>query len=277
MSDEEKRLARRGFFRRLVLHGLDTAEQAGRQMGKQVLESLEKANIIKPKEPDYSDYYDSFADQYERFLRPPGAMPEWEFTDMCARCGHCVDACPADAIKMDPEKASGAPYIVARKQPCVICDDLSCMKVCPSGALKLVDSPKMIRMGTAMVDQHTCLRSDWEEDRPPQDCRICIDICPLGEKAIGLDYHEQIEVREACTGCGLCENRCPTETAAIWVEESYDSMHDGLDHDDNHDTSYDHNYHPAARLTRARLRRHKRIRSRHASGGSRPGRRRRRR
>jgi MauM/NapG family ferredoxin protein len=268
MSDDEKRLARRGFFRRLVIHSLDAAEEVGKQMGKQVLNSLEQANILKPKEPDYSDYNDSYTDQYqyERFLRPPGAMAEWEFTDMCARCGHCVDACPADAIKIDPDKASGAPHIVARNQACVICDDLSCMKVCPSGALTLVESPEKIHMGIAMVDQHTCLRSDWEEDRPAQDCKICIEVCPFGEKAIGLDFHDQIEVREACTGCGLCENRCPTETAAIWVEESYDSMHDHY-HDD-HDTSYDHNYQPAARLTRAKLRRHKRIRSRHASGGS---------
>ena len=244
--------------------GLEAGEGVAKRVGKQVIDGLERANLIEPDTPDYSQYdYGPYTSDYVRYLRPPGAMSEWEMTDMCSRCGLCANACPADAIKLDEETAGGVPHIVARQQPCVVCDDLSCMKVCPTGALTLVEDKKDIRMGTAMVDQHTCVRSDWREDRDPEDCRICMEICPYGEDAIGLDYHEQIEVREGCTGCGLCEWKCPTEPASIWVEESYDSMHDHW-HDYDHDDSYDHAYHPALTMNRARLKRHKRIRERHS-------------
>src|SRR5438105_3930740 len=34
-------------------------------------------------------------------LRPPGALPEAEFTSTCSRCGHCAEVCPANAIQID--------------------------------------------------------------------------------------------------------------------------------------------------------------------------------
>ncbi len=36
----------------------------------------------------------------ERYLRPPGAMKPGEFESVCSRCGKCVEACPAEAIKL---------------------------------------------------------------------------------------------------------------------------------------------------------------------------------
>ncbi len=155
------------------------------------------------------------------FLRPPGALPPGEFENVCSRCGKCVEVCPASAIKLDPNQltADGLPYIHARGQSCVVCTSLACMTECPSGALKLVDRLS-IDMGTAKVDHDLCLRTNGE------DCRLCVEACPItGEEAGGgpdaIAIHAEsgrVVVRKnVCVGCGLCENRCPTEPAAIRV------------------------------------------------------------
>jgi ferredoxin-type protein NapG len=158
------------------------------------------------------------------YLRPPGAMAPGEFETVCSRCAQCVAACPAQAIQLDAKHlvADGLPYIVAAHQPCVVCDELACMKSCPTGALMLVDRLK-IKMGTARVDAKQCLRDRGE------DCRLCVEVCPITEGGGGASplgdaifIHEQsgkVRVRKnACIGCGLCESRCPTSPPAIRVD-----------------------------------------------------------
>jgi len=152
----------------------------------------------------------------QRILRPPGATDK--FADLCTACAKCVEACPAQCIRIDLAGgktgfADGLPYIAAVDAPCVVCDDLSCMKVCPTGALTLVDK-FAINMGKAKVDHDTCLRAHGEE------CRLCVDACPLGEHAIAISTNTgRVAVKyHGCIGCGLCENRCPTEPRAITVQ-----------------------------------------------------------
>jgi ferredoxin-type protein NapG len=145
-------------------------------------------------------------------------MAEAQFLDTCHRCGRCAEACPAKAIALsdssDP-RVSGTPYVDPDRQACVICDELACMKVCPSGALTLVDR-FAIRMGLAVVDHDTCVRSKGEP------CTICIDKCPIAAVAIRLDETGRVQVidpgsangpgaiSQGCTGCGVCQQYCPT-------------------------------------------------------------------
>ncbi|MCX5662275.1 MAG: 4Fe-4S binding protein [Planctomycetota bacterium] len=161
-----------------------------------------------------------------RILRPPGALPDAEFASTCSRCGHCVEACPADAIRLDPGSpdspsfAGGLPFILARESPCVVCDELACMPSCPSGALK-VTPREQIRMGMAVVDWQRCLRHPSQPDGS-HECQVCVAACPFGQAALGIDEQGRIEVRPACTGCGLCERACPTEPTSIWVEPGWE-------------------------------------------------------
>ncbi len=153
---------------------------------------------------------------YRTVLRPPGALPEQAFLDTCQRCGNCGDVCPARAIRPissdDPERA-GTPYINPDSAACVVCDELACMKVCPSGALRLVDRPGDIRMGLARVQTEHCLRTRG------QDCVICVEKCPFGTSAIDISDGGEIEVKPAgCVGCGVCQFYCPTQPKAILVE-----------------------------------------------------------
>src|SRR5439155_5662761 len=116
------------------------------------------------------------------WLRPPGALAEQDFLSTCSRCGTCVSVYPAQAIKIDTTgvRGGGAPYIVASEMPCVVCDGLHCMKDCPSGALVFTPLAQ-IDMGTAVWHESLCVRSHG------QDCKICVDQCPLGTAAITLD------------------------------------------------------------------------------------------
>ena len=85
------------------------------------------------------------------------------------------------------------------------------MHACPSGALELVELAK-IQMGLARLYEEHCLRSNGE------DCRICVEKCPLGEAAIRIDQAGTVEVREpGCVGCGVCEMYCPTTPKAIVI------------------------------------------------------------
>lgn len=160
-------------------------------------------------------------------LRPPGALPENDFLGACIRCGLCVRDCPYDTLKLGKlgeDIATGTPYFIARDIPCEMCDDIPCVKACPTGALAhgLTDIDEA-RMGLAvLVDQETCIAFQGLR------CEVCFNICPLRGEAITLEMRHndrsgkharfipQVH-SDACTGCGKCERACILEKAAIKV------------------------------------------------------------
>jgi len=149
-------------------------------------------------------------------LRPPGALPEVEFLARCYRCGNCVEVCPAKAIhpmnRQDIERA-GTPYIDPDLAACTLCDQLACMKACPSGALQVMGDKRQIKIGMATVDRYACLR------RSSNLCNICLDTCPIGREAIDISDGGELQVNPvACVGCGICQYNCPVRPRAISVK-----------------------------------------------------------
>lgn len=160
-------------------------------------------------------------------LRPPGAIDENAFQAACYRCGRCVRACSYNSLKLaqlGSGPANGTPYFLARQIPCEMCDDIPCVKACPSGALdsSLTDIERA-RMGVAvLVSRDTCLNILGLR------CDVCYRECPLVTKAITLEEQhnrrtgrhaimEPVVHAEFCTGCGKCERSCVLEEAAIKV------------------------------------------------------------
>jgi ferredoxin-type protein NapG len=160
-------------------------------------------------------------------IRPPGALAETDFQGACIRCGLCVRDCPykiLDLARPEARVATGTPYFVARTGPCEMCEDIPCVKACPTGALDhaLTDIVQA-RMGLAvLVDQETCLNFLGLR------CDVCYRVCPLLDKAITLEpqHNERtgkhtrfvpVVHSDACTGCGKCEKACVLEEAAIKV------------------------------------------------------------
>ena len=217
-EDEEGDVNRRSFFTEGFRHMLkplaDVVEARMEKVGLPDFDEYErgKGDYHSPS-PDEAQ----FAPLPDRpVLRPPGALDEEQFLQTCMVSGQCVSACPVAAIKvtMDPDPMKeGRPFIDPQGQACVVCEDLSCMKVCPSSALMSI-AREDIRMGLAEVDEAFCVRTQGE------DCQICVDKCPLGESAITISYFGgPVEVLDpGCTGCGVCEMYCPTEPKAIVIE-----------------------------------------------------------
>jgi MauM/NapG family ferredoxin protein len=201
MSDD-KPIHRRAFFRRGLGELLKPLADALAPI-ERTLDELQKLDRlgVAPAQPS------------PLVLRPPGALPDKDFRAVCSRGGECVRVCPAQAIRIDPTGriGNGAPYIDATHMPCIVCSGLQCMHVCPSGALKALPLPD-IDMGTAVWQEHLCLRSDGQNN-----CTICIDQCPLGQTAIEL-IDGQVRVNpHGCIGCGVCEHYCPTTPKSIVV------------------------------------------------------------
>lgn len=160
-------------------------------------------------------------------IRPPGALDEKDFLGACVRCGLCVRDCPYDTLKLakpGDNVATGTPYFTARDIPCEMCEDIPCVKACPTGALdpQLEDIDNS-RMGLAvLIDEENCLNFQGLR------CDVCYRICPAINKAITLEMkHNARSGKHAlfiptvhsdhCTGCGKCERACVLETTAIRV------------------------------------------------------------
>ncbi len=178
-------------------------------------------------------------------LRPPGALPEEEFIKTCIRCGLCVEACKNRDNKMvlngkeidtlflaapKDDAPIGTPFFIARTGPCFMCDDIPCMYACPTGALtpKECQNDKgevaidYAKMGVAVIDPSSCI-AFWG-----LQCTACYRACPEIDKAITIEWKQNkrtgkhayripIVHEDFCTGCGMCEEACVTEKAAIKI------------------------------------------------------------
>jgi len=160
-------------------------------------------------------------------IRPPGVNNEDDFQAACIRCGLCVRDCPYDTLKLakpGDDVPLGTPWFEARDIPCEMCDDIPCVKACPTGALdpeltNIDDS----RMGLAvLIDEENCIAFRGLR------CEVCFNVCPIRGKAITLDRRHNkrtgkhalmipVVHSEACTGCGKCEAACVVEEATIKV------------------------------------------------------------
>jgi ferredoxin-type protein NapG len=160
-------------------------------------------------------------------IRPPGALSEKDFVSACIRCGLCVNDCPFPTLSLATEKdnvAIGTPFFTARQAGCKMCEDIPCVKACPTGALdkNLIDI-NHAKMGLArIVDTEGCIAYQGLR------CEVCFNVCPIRGKAITIEMkHNQRSGRHAmfipvvdyehCTGCGKCEEACIMEKAVIKV------------------------------------------------------------
>lgn len=167
-------------------------------------------------------------DAQARWLpRPPGALKDGDFAAACARCGQCVTACPYDTLSLAGANGAvpmGTPYFDPERIPCYMCEDMPCVKACPTGALdKALESIADARMGVAVIDPSSCL--SYQGLR----CEICYRDCPVQGKALTVDPNPRQISRHAmfipvihpdkCTGCGMCVKSCPTDRPAIRIAD----------------------------------------------------------
>lgn len=147
-------------------------------------------------------------------LRPPGAQPELAFLASCTRCGECVSACPVKAIRLagsDAGLAAGTPYLDLRRQPCIACADMPCVRACPTEALTPPATGwEDVRLSGVELVAERCVTFEGTA------CRACADACPVGDAALALDEggHPVLR-REGCVGCGVCVRACIATPSAF--------------------------------------------------------------
>lgn len=209
-SDPNNKIKRRDFFRKGLL---ELFKPIDRTMARIHEAAGQFKALEKPPQP--TNYAtpgsgDGYSTEVPVFLKPPGAIGR-EFYTKCSKSRDCMAACPAQAIRMDPDIMGGTPYIDVDRQPCLMCPDVPCSTVCKSGALLPVVMD-MIRIGIARWNAVDCKRTNGE------DCRLCFESCPIKTRAIEISEQKVVIHENACTGCGLCRRICPTSPRAIVID-----------------------------------------------------------
>ena len=137
---------------------------------------------------------------YNKVIRPPGALVESEFLKRCIKCGQCMRACPTNVIQ--PDGIAGGlenlwtPVLNNRigSSGCQL-NCVACGQVCPTAAIRPITLNEKhgtgkfaeagpIKLGTAFFDRNRCL--PWAMNKP---CIVCEENCPVSPKAI---YTEEI-------------------------------------------------------------------------------------
>ena len=192
-------------------------------------------------------------------LRPPGALKEDEFLASCIKCGQCVQVCPYHTLELFDILEGygvGTPYVDATNRGCYLCEAFPCVLACPTGSLSHnLNKQNEVEMGVAVVvsldkclgvnqkkvDKKSISNIYKHKNTNPQeqelikkveafegkDCTICADTCPLPNPldAIsmvdGLNGGKKPEILDACVGCGVCAELCPTQVIRIEPRKNY--------------------------------------------------------
>ena len=144
-------------------------------------------------------------------LRPPWAVSEERFVDICTRCGKCVDAC-FDGLII--EGRGKFPEMNFARGGCDFCTD--CVSVCEPAAL-LRTSEDAAPWSLKATILPTCLSLN------AVICRSCGEACD--ERAIRFQLEtggvaRPLLDREACTGCGECFAVCPVRCITLSPDRS---------------------------------------------------------
>lgn len=148
------------------------------------------------------------ADARHARVRPPWALPESLFTQLCTGCGECVAECSRFLLKTE---RGTQPMLDFEAGGCNFCGD--CVEACGPGALtrnyqgraQLPWTYKARIAGACLAEQGVL-------------CRLCGDHCEAAairfKLAIGGRALALIDVG-TCTGCGECYRHCPPRAIAL--------------------------------------------------------------
>ncbi len=151
----------------------------------------------------------------------------------------------------------GTPYVDANIRGCYACEAVPCVLACPSGALDhSIEKATEIKMGIAVLEhKKACLAVQRKpvpagyakkmqeflkkqtnvtklekdvlekfEKFEGEPCTLCADMCPMPNplSAIAMVRNNvgimKPEVYDGCTGCGVCQEVCPTEIPSIIIK-----------------------------------------------------------
>jgi len=140
-------------------------------------------------------------------LRPPWALAEKPFANLCDRCGDCLRACPEGILLAG---ADGFPRVDFARGGCSFCGE--CVKSCRPRALVFPKDPAQAPWALVAVISETCL------SRQGVVCRACGESCPEGAIRFRLKPGgpaEPLLDADCCSGCGCCFRVCPVTAISL--------------------------------------------------------------
>lgn len=137
--------------------------------------------------------------------RPPWALPEAAFQDICTGCDACIDACPTSILK---KARAGYPVVEFAGGECTFCGD--CVSVCRPKALRRNENTPPWTLLAVVAS--SCLSATGTT------CRICGERCDAQaitfKLAVGGRANPIVDPAH-CTGCGACIAPCPVDAIDI--------------------------------------------------------------
>jgi ferredoxin-type protein NapF len=139
-------------------------------------------------------------------MRPPWAINEILFTEVCTKCGECISQCPTHIIK---SARASFPVIDFTSGECLFCEQ--CIDVCKPRALLKSDKSKPWSI-KACIDKDVCIAHKGVE------CRSCYDPCEaraimMPPRLGGISI--PVISSDNCTGCGACFSVCPVQAVTM--------------------------------------------------------------
>jgi ferredoxin-type protein NapG len=165
------------------------------------------------------------------YVRPPGALPETDFSRLCMRCGTCVEVCPTRALQqLDLSldfKNLGTPVLNPDHGGCIAWgkECLRCVEACPTQALSGENPLTKQPLGRIRINEPICY-----------NCMLCFRKCPIKGAILfpnpkGDPFKEELGIPtdliapdsplkpyiddSLCTGCGLCVYYCPPKAMTL--------------------------------------------------------------
>ena len=140
-------------------------------------------------------------------LRPPWAIDESLFVEICTSCGDCIPQCPTHIIK---KGRANYPVIDFTSGECLFCEE--CVNACkPRALLKTTHhTPWSVK---ATINQEVCISYKGVE------CRSCYDPCET--RAVTMRHRPgsvsiPVISDNVCCGCGACFSVCPVSAITMY-------------------------------------------------------------
>ncbi|MEN8175128.1 MAG: ferredoxin-type protein NapF [Pseudomonadota bacterium] len=144
--------------------------------------------------------------------RPPWAVAEEVFVELCTRCDECIRVCPQKVLERGD---GGFPRISFAGGGCDFCGE--CAQACEAGVLKRDEDSGTRPFPFVVAISDKCLNPKGVV------CRACVDECE--QRALRyvprLGGRAEISVNvQNCSGCGACLHKCPVSAIALAYEQT---------------------------------------------------------